>query len=76
MNVTELTHPGLSGQDWHWVRWELFVFPDVRDVLVTARPDTLLVVHRGPARVAEWLAALVEARTIGHPPLRPGQPDG
>ena len=58
MNLTELTHPALAGQDSRLVRWELFVFSDVRDVLPTPRRDTVVVAHRGPARTEEWLAAL------------------
>ena len=55
MNLTELTHPALAGQDSRLVRWELFVFSDVRDVLPTPRRDTVVVAHRGPARTEEWL---------------------
>jgi hypothetical protein len=40
------------------VRWELFVFSDVRDVLPTPRPDTIVIVHRGVPQPAQWLAAL------------------
>ena len=70
MNLTELVHPALAGQDWRWVRWELFVFHGVRDVLATRRPDTVVVVHRGPARIDEWLAALAEARMLDEQPLQ------
>ena len=68
MNVTELTHPGLAAQDWRWVRWELFVFHEVRDVMPGARADTVRVVHRGPARVDEWIAALVAAEMLDEQP--------
>jgi hypothetical protein len=40
------------------IRWELFVFDDVRDVLATDGPDTLTIVYRGSPRPAEWLEAL------------------
>jgi hypothetical protein len=58
VTLTELTHPSLARHDPRVVRWELFVFSDVRDVLATSRPETVVVAHRGPARPAEWLAAL------------------
>ena len=58
MTLTELTHPALAGRDPRLVRWELFVFSDVRDVLPTPRSDTLVVAHRGPARKNDWIAAL------------------
>lgn len=76
MNLTEFVHPALAGQDWRWVRWELFVFRDVRDVLATRRPGTVVVVHRGPARIDEWLSALAEARMLDDQPLqrRPAEP--
>jgi hypothetical protein len=58
VTLTRLTHPALAQHDPRVVRWELFVFSDVRDVLPTARPDTIVVVHRGTAQPAQWLAAL------------------
>jgi hypothetical protein len=58
---TPFTHPALAQHDPRVVRWELFVFSDVRDVLPTPRPDTVIVVHRGPAQPAQWLLALEEA---------------
>jgi hypothetical protein len=61
VNLTQLSHPALAQHDPRVVRWELFVFSDVRDVLPTAKPDTVVVVHRGPAQPAQWLAALQEA---------------
>ena len=61
MTLTELTHPALARHDSRLVRWELFVFSDVRDVLPTPSPGTVAVVHRGRARPEEWLAALEEA---------------
>lgn len=70
MNVTELTDPALAALDWRWVRWELFVFSDVRDLLPSRRPDTVLVVHRGAARVEDWIAALVAAGMLEQRPAR------
>jgi hypothetical protein len=61
VNLTQLSHPALAQHDPRVVRWELFVFSDVRDVLPTSKPDSVVVVHRGPAQPAQWLAALQEA---------------
>jgi len=61
VNLTLLSHPALAQHDPRVVRWELFVFSDVRDVLPTIKPDAVVVVHRGPAQPAQWLAALREA---------------
>jgi hypothetical protein len=43
------------------IRWELFVFDDVRDVLAKDGPDTLTIVYRGNAQPAEWQEALCDA---------------
>jgi hypothetical protein len=40
------------------VRWELFVFHDVRDVLPTDAPDVLMVIFRGEPQPATWLETL------------------
>jgi hypothetical protein len=40
------------------IRWELFVFDDVRDVLATDGPDTITIVYRGNPSPAEWLETL------------------
>ena len=45
------------------IRSELFVFPEILDVFITGRPDSLVVVCRGRPRPAEWLRAL---RTVGY----------
>lgn len=45
------------------IRHELFEFPEVLDVLVTGRPDRLVVVSRGRPRPGEWLRAL---RAVGY----------
>jgi hypothetical protein len=66
--LTELTHPALALHDARLVRWELFVFSDVRDVLPTPRRDTVVVVHRGPARTDDWIAALGAAGMLDQRP--------
>jgi hypothetical protein len=39
----------------HEIRGELFIFPGVLEVMVTSRPDALVVVRSGRPRPAEWL---------------------
>jgi hypothetical protein len=46
----------------------LFSFPEVLDVLVTSRPDSLVVVFAGRPRPAEWSARL---RAAGMDVIRP-----
>jgi hypothetical protein len=67
--VAELTHPDLARQDWRLVRWELFILPDVRDVRPSGRADAVLIVHRGAARVQQWLAVLEAAGMRAEPPM-------
>jgi protein-L-isoaspartate O-methyltransferase len=67
VTLTQLSHPALAQHDPRVVRWELFIFSDVRDVLPTSRPDAVVVVHRGPAQPAQWLAALQEAGMLDMP---------
>jgi hypothetical protein len=43
------------------VRWELFLFPAVRDVLAGQDPDRVLVVHYGPPQPAAWMDTLRDA---------------
>jgi hypothetical protein len=45
------------------IRSQLFVFPEVLDVFITGRPDSLVVVCWGRTRPAEWLRAL---RVVGY----------
>ena len=45
------------------IRSQLFMFPEVLDVFVTGRPDSLVVVCWGRPRRAEWLRAL---RAVGY----------
>jgi hypothetical protein len=71
--VTELHAPGVRRSDAEAARWELFVFGEVRDVLASRRPDTLLVVHEGRERRGEWrealaAAGLVSSRDDARPP--------
>jgi hypothetical protein len=40
------------------IRSELFIFPEILDVFITGRPDSLIVVCQGRPRPAEWLRAL------------------
>jgi hypothetical protein len=47
----------------HEIRGELFAFPEVIEVFVTARPDFLVVVYVGRPRPGQWLCAL---RRRGH----------
>lgn len=68
MTLTELAHPALAKHDPRVVRWELFVFSDVRDVLPTPRRDTVVVVHRGPAQRDHWIAALTAAGMLDEQP--------
>jgi hypothetical protein len=42
----------------HEIRRELFRFPEVLEVFVTGRPDSLVVVYRGRPRPGEWLRVL------------------
>ena len=75
MNLTELTYTGLAGEDVRRLRWELFIFRDVRDVLPTGRTDTVVVVHRGSARQSEWIDALVAAGILEQQPLHASRPE-
>jgi len=63
MFATELDL-GDATPDPRLVRWELFLFRDVRDVLPGCRPGTVLVIHTGPARCDLWLAELREAGLV------------
>jgi hypothetical protein len=44
-----------------WIRWELFLHSEVRDVLPTPRDDTLSVVYRGDPDPDGWTATLTAA---------------
>lgn len=58
--LSELRVAGGS-DDWCWVRWELFIFRNIRDVLPTHERDCVLIVHRGRAQPERWLQALGDA---------------
>jgi hypothetical protein len=61
MNITELRFDGFDARaERGLIRWALFEHHDVADVEVTARADTLRVVHRGPADPQSWTATLVD----------------
>ena len=60
MFATEL-ELGETAPDVRLVRWELFVFRNVRDVLPGARTGTVVVIHTGVARCDAWLAELRDA---------------
>ena len=64
MFATELDLAGLDDADVdpRSVRWTLSWLPEVRDVLATDRPQTVVVIHVGQARAARWRA---ELRTPG-----------
>jgi hypothetical protein len=47
----------------HEIRNELFDFPEILDVFVTSRPDSLVVVVWGRPRPGEWMRAL---RAVGY----------
>jgi hypothetical protein len=56
------------------IRSELFVFPEILEVFIAGRPDSLVVVCQGRPRPAEWLRAL---RAVGYelaPRSHPGTP--
>lgn len=42
----------------HEIRAELFAFPEVLEVFMIGRPDSLVVVYAGRPRPGEWLRAL------------------
>jgi hypothetical protein len=58
------------------VRWELFLFPAVKDVLAARDPDRVLVVHRGPPQRTAWIEALRNAGFETRPTAKArGQPN-
>jgi hypothetical protein len=82
MRTYEMQFPGFDARSNRGViRWELFLHRDVRDVLITPREDTLLVVFRGEPDLRGWARTLAEAglpvpRIDGKPPDRIVQPPG
>ncbi len=70
MFATEL-ELGAAAPDVRIVRWELFVFRSVRDVLPGPREGVVVVIHRGPARLEAWRAVLRDAGLLpGEVPAR------
>lgn len=62
MSKCTIRFPGYdAGSNRGLIRWELFLHRDVRDVLRTARDDTLCVVYRGNADPTAWAATLNQA---------------
>jgi hypothetical protein len=53
------------------IRWELFVFHDVREVLATDRPDVVIVIHRDQPQPSRWLETL---RSAGYSVTADGGP--
>ena len=60
MSTCEL-YVGGATRCWTAVRWELFAFPDVRDVAPSAEPDRVRVVFEGEPQPERWREALREA---------------
>jgi hypothetical protein len=54
---------------WRSVRWELFVFGEVRDVLPSSDPDRVLLCFRGQAEPEDWRAVLRAAGFVVDRPV-------
>ena len=62
MRTYEMRFPGFDARSNRGpIRWELFLHPDVRDVLVTPREDTLMVLFRGEPDPSGWARTLEAA---------------
>jgi hypothetical protein len=62
MSNFEMRFPGYDARSHRGlIRWELFLYRDVRDVLLTQRDDTLCVVYRGERDPIGWAQTLNEA---------------
>ncbi|HZO96611.1 MAG TPA: hypothetical protein VFB42_04485 [Gaiellaceae bacterium] len=63
MNVSKLRVRGAAGAAaCARIRWELFVFAEIRDVLPALEPDTVAVLWEGARADPErWCRALAEA---------------
>ena len=62
MKNCEMRIPGYDARaDRGWIRWELFLHKEIRDVLPTLRDDTLCVVYRGDPDPQGWTATLTAA---------------
>jgi hypothetical protein len=72
MRICRITVPGLSmRRDFDPARLRLLEdFPDVREVLATTAPATLLVLHSGADEVEAWLDSLLDSLTSSPDPAR------
>jgi hypothetical protein len=62
MHTCEMRFPGFDARgNRGLIRWELFLHPDIRDVLPTPREDTLCVVFRGEPDLGRWADTLTTA---------------
>ena len=62
MHTYELQFPGFDARaNLGEIRWELFLYPDVRQVQSTSREDTLLVVSRSEPNPRAWAKTLGDA---------------
>jgi hypothetical protein len=62
MESCEMRIPGYDARSHRgWIRWELFLHHEVRDVLLTPRHDSLRVVYRGDPDPDGWTATLTAA---------------
>lgn len=62
MNSCTMRFPGYDARSNRGlIRWELFLHPEVRDVLLTPRADTLCIVYQGELNRLRWAATLSEA---------------
>ena len=62
MRTYEMRLPGFDARgNRGLIRWELFLHPDVREVLLTPREDTLCVVFQGQPDPARWADTLTAA---------------
>lgn len=62
MNSCEMRFPDYDARTTRGlIRWELFLHPEVRDVVPTSRGDTLCVVFRGSMNPAGWSKTLTDA---------------
>lgn len=74
MNSCDIRFPGYDARSARsWIRWELFLDMDVRDVLVTPRADTLQIIHRYDPDPVAWIKML---KAAGFPEPLIGEPVG
>ena len=63
MFATEL-ELGDAARDHRVVRWQLFCFREIRDVLPGSREGLVVVIHHGTARPEAWRAELRPERPL------------